>query len=209
MASERIAMCERSESILGEYIAAFTRRWGMTRDEVIDIGCAGKTLFAAEFKERGPHAYIDSVVLPIRNACYMAAKMESRWDGFSKFTINQPVLDYGCGVGFMLMWLNRIGFTRLYGHELLGIQRDVMLEVCKPHGIRPWGDGEKVDTVLCMNVLEHLKHPVEELVRMKSLGKQVIANVCLDEDDEPHIAPMEARLECARLLKEWGTFYGS
>lgn len=179
----------------------------MSQQNVVDIGCAGKSLFAAEFKERGVQAYADSVVLPIRNACYMAAKMEGRWDKIRNLMPVEPILDYGCGVGFQLIWMKRIGFNRLYGHELPGIQRDIMLEAFKPHAIMPWGDGERVETVICTNVLEHVENPVELLNYLRSISHLVIANVCLDTDDEPHIAPMSARLECADMLREWGTLY--
>lgn len=207
MVSNRIAMSPRSESIWKEYAAIFSRRWGMTQEDVTDIGCAGKTLFAAEFKEHGALAYSDSVVLPIRNACYMAAKMEGRWETLRKLDIKSPVLDYGCGVGFQLLWLDRIGFDRLCGHELPGIQRDIALEAFKPHGIKPWGEGEPVETVLCTNVLEHLPDPVATLTYLKTIGRRVVANVCLDTDDEPHIAPMAERMKCAELLRSWGTLY--
>jgi hypothetical protein len=207
MGSNKIAMCQRSESIWAEYCAIFKRRWDMDREHVIDIGCAGKTLFAAEFKEHGARAYSDSITLPIRNACYMASKMEGRWESIRNFDIKPPILDYGCGVGFQLLWLDRIGFSGLYGHELPGIQREIMLEAFKPHGIKPWGEGEPVETVLCMNVLEHLPEPVKALQYLKTIGNRVVANVCLDTDDEPHIAPMAERMKCAELLRSWGTLY--
>src|SRR3990170_4751688 len=101
----------RCEKIWREYAELFRRRWGMAEVESEYIGAYSKKLFAAEFRERGPKVYRDSVLLPIRNTWYSAQTTEMRWKNFTEqFRVTEPILDYGCGVGFFLMFLREIGF---------------------------------------------------------------------------------------------------
>lgn len=206
-ASTEVVISQRSAAILREYHDIFERRFNIGHKASYDIGAHGKALFAAEYTANGGDAYTRSVVLPIRNAFYNAGQIDARWAFLSKMRIEEPVLDYGCGVGFMLLWMERIGYRRLYGYELPGVQHDVMAEAFKAHGVAQWAPDEPVETILCINVLEHVPDPVGKLHYLKSLAKRVIANVCMD-DDSPHVAKPESLERCAKLLKGWGTLYG-
>lgn len=187
------------------YADEFMRRWGIDRQVAALVGARGKQVFAAEFYEHGGNAYRDSVLLPIRNAWYAAAAVMDRWEILKMLDPSKSLLDYGCGVGMQLLFLRQHGFTDLYAHDIPGIQHDVMQSVTERYGIAQW-DGRKVETVICINVLEHVENPVELLTTLMQIGTRVIANICLDHDT-PHIAP-EAELEkCRTMLTEHGGLY--
>lgn len=192
-------------ALWNEYSDYFMERWGIDREVSALIGARSKQIFAAEFKERGGATYCDSVILPIRNAFYMASQIGERWAAMKKMEIVEPVLDYGCGVGFQLLWLKRHGFSELYGYEIPGIQETVMTDMLAKHKIPKW-DGSHVETVLCTNVLEHVLDPVDMLNRLLTIGKRVIANICTDHES-PHIAPHDQLEICRDMLKERGTLY--
>lgn len=194
-----------SSEIWTIYANEFKRRWGIDREVAAIIGARSKTVFAAEFQEHGDLAYKNSVILPIRNALYGAATINLRWEGIARLAPKEPVLDYGCGVGVMLLWMKRNGFNELFGYEVDGIQKSVMLSVFKKCGIKKW-DGEAVETVTCMNVLEHVPDPVALLTRLMKIGNRVIANICTDHDS-PHIAPHDKLEECRNMLEKSGGLY--
>lgn len=187
------------------YADEFKRRWDIDREVSAMFGARGKKVFAAEFKERGAATYRDSVLLPIRNAFYSASVMKTRWQHLSGMNLSEPILDYGCGVGFTLMWLKRQGFNDLYAHELDGVQGEVMRAVTGPAGIKEW-HGERMGTVLCINVLEHVNDPVSLLDKLLGIGNRVIANICTD-DDAPHIASHAELEKCRAILESKETLY--
>lgn len=199
---------DRCARIWKEYAAIFKSRWGINEIESWFIGSYSKKLFAAEFRERGRQVYHDSLLIPIRNAWYASHVTEMRWKNFTeRFRITEPILDYGCGVGFLLVFLSEIGFTELYGYELGGIQRDIFLDMAIPRGIKHEESPPNISTTFCLNVLEHVQDPVTLLKKLKRNSAQVIANICMDRDDSPHIAPLESLKQCKSMLEEWGTLY--
>ncbi|MHC4621455.1 MAG: class I SAM-dependent methyltransferase [Planctomycetota bacterium] len=131
---------------------------------------------------------------------------EWRWYWIREMGVMSPVLDYGCGVGFFSVWLHNKGYKDLHGYELPGVQREIMVEAFRPRGIKVWdNDGGGFNTVLCLNVLEHVEHPLALLERLYELGKRVIADICIDEHDKmqgPHIAPVDELRECERILRK-------
>ena len=202
-------MDSRSRRIWKVYADIFKRRWGIDEQTSEFIGMASKNLFAAEFKEHGHDAYRTSLVLPIRNSYYASQVTEKRWGYLKCMKLESPIFDYGCGVGFLLLWLKDVGFTDLHGYEVPGVQRDVLSDVSPEHGIvinapLPLN---YVHTSICLNVLEHLEKPLLTLDFLKSHSKQVIANVCLDREEASHVAPLDELKECELLLRQWGTLY--
>ncbi|MHC4621611.1 MAG: class I SAM-dependent methyltransferase [Planctomycetota bacterium] len=188
------------------YLDIFQRRWGISPRISEYISQTVGSLSEAEFIEYGPSAYSTSIALPIRNAAYQAFVVEWRWRQLREMGIMSPVLDYGCGVGILSLWLHRKGYKDLYGYELPGIQQSVMAEAFKKNGIHVW-DGKRggFNTVICLNVLEHVEHPVELLNRLYGLGKRVIADICIDADDKiqrMHVAPHDELRECRAILCE-------
>lgn len=178
----------------------------MDREVAAIVGARSKSLFRAEFIENGPAIYGTSVILAIRNAFYAASVMDKRWPILSRMGLAEPILDYGCGVGFQLLWLKRMGFGDLYGYEIPGVQHRIMSAMLSKHGIGEWREGRHVKTVVCMNVLEHVEEPVGMLERLLSIGDRVIANICTDHDS-PHIASHEDLEKCRAILSERGTLY--
>ena len=189
-----------------EYCDIFNSMWGLTKAESNHAGLLGKKIFAAEFKERGPAAYRNSVILPIRNARYSCEVLDNRWGFLKTKSLRGSILDYGCGVGAQLIYLARLGYDNLYGYELPGIQHDVMVKAFVKHNIKVWKD-EQVDIILCTNVLEHVTRPVELLSYLHTVGSTVYANICMDTHDSPHIAPHDQLEECRNILKSRGGLY--
>jgi len=183
------------------YAGEFKARWGMDREVAAIIGARSKSLFSAEFMESGVDSYRTSVVLPIRNAFYAASQMGERWKTLWKMSLREPLLDYGCGVGVQLLWLKRHGFNQLYGYEVPGVQRNILVKIADDHGIGMWKKGEQMETVLCTNVLEHVSDPVGLLDMLLTVGKRVIANVCMDDHEESHVAPHDELDKCREMLE--------
>lgn len=188
-----------------EYADVFNALWGIAEKDAVTVGANCKTLCQAEYTERGDASYADSVLVPLRNAVYSASVLDGRWTVLSKMKLVEPILDYGCGVGALLVYLRRMGFNDVMGHELDGIQKKVMREAFKANQIREW-DGQQVETILCMNVLEHVVDPVTMLKYLMTVGKRVIANVCTAEGPS-HIASHESLEECRKMLQEAGTLF--
>lgn len=191
-----------------DYAEIFRRRWGIGMQSAAYLGAESKNVFAAEYRERGARAYRDSIILPIRNAAYACTVLPHRWPILQTFHVEPPVLDYGCGVGATALWLRAKGIPSC-GYELPGVQRSIMREAFETHGVGEW-KGESVETVLCLNVLEHVRQPLALLKRLQKIGKRVIANPGKEDDehlDAPHIAPHGQLEECRRILeKEGGLF---
>lgn len=200
-----VLISRRAGEIWQQYCAIFKQRWDLSEDACYNIGLYGKTLASAEFIEHGDACYSSSVVQPIRNAYYNSGRIDYRWERIGRMGIEEPVLDYGCGVGFLLLWMKRVGFTRLYGHELEGVTKRVATDA----GIEWWKPGYKVSTVLCINVLEHLPDPVGTLLYLKNFSPCVIANTNMDRHEDQHIAPEAELTRCTEMLREWGTLYES
>lgn len=192
--------------IFNEYAREFQGRWGIDLEVAAVIGARGKTLWQAEFTENGYEAYRTSVVLPIRNAFYAASVMDKRWAALSQLGLTEPILDYGCGVGFQLLWLRRMGFKQLYGYEIPGVQRAIMSDMLGKNGVGLWRPGQPMETVLCINVLEHVNDPVGLLEKLLTIGKRVVANICIAHDSS-HIASHEELEKCRAILTEKGTLY--
>lgn len=198
---------EIAGEIWREYADLFQRRWGIDHEVSAVIGARSKSVCHAEFAERGKACYGTSVLLPIRNAFYAASVMDARWPALKAIGLEEPILDYGCGVGFQLLWLKRHGLDRLFAYELPGVQREIMLEITGTHGIGIW-DRSAVSTVICTNVLEHVARPLALLKRLLAIGKRVIANVCVSHD-AAHIAPHDQLEQCRAMLEERGTLYAA
>lgn len=188
--------------IYTEYLGAFNRLWGLNTGECLWSGI-NRTLFTAEFMENGPEVYSKSILLPLRNAFYSMCVMGNRWENhLSKKELKTPLLDYGCGVGFSLVYLKKKGFKNLYGYELPGPQHRVMSEVLRHNGIKLWR-GEKMETVLCSHVLEHVEDPEALLEKLRGIGNQLYAN-CDESPDPAHIAPSVVRERVNGSLRERG-----
>lgn len=192
--------------IYSEYLNVFNQLWGLTSDDCTRVG-ACRRLFPAEFMEQGPAAYATSIISPLRNAFYSCYVTDGRWEKkFSKLDMQQPILDYGCGVGFLLVYLKRMGFDDLYGYEVPGPQHRVMAEMFKYNGIRIWG-GERMRTVVCSHVLEHVEDPENLLDKLRNIGDCLYAN-CDDSSDPCHIASNEVRKRVNDSLRERDEWLG-
>ena len=172
----------------------------------------GGELCDMEFTARGLASYSDSVIIPFRNALYQMFMLEKRWEHLREMGIMEPVLEYGCGVGLLLLHLKRVGKNDLYGYELPGIQQEIMAEAFRRHGIKVWDDSMDIrfNTVICINVLEHVADPVRLLRKLYKLSNRVIANICIDPDDHkqiPHIANPDALRECEKVLRSRNSLY--
>ena len=157
-------------------------------------------------------AYSTSVCLPIRNAFYQMFMMGTRWPRLREMGLPTPLLDYGCGSGFLLHWLAGMGYGGLWGFEPPGIQREIMKSAFAGSDIQIWNEEapKKFKTVVCLNVLEHVRHPMKTLEYFYSMSNRVIADICIDKDDHeqtPHIAPKDELRECEKLLRKKGSLY--
>lgn len=201
---------ELSVRLWRDYADIFRRRWGIEMKSAAYLGAESKSVFAAEFRERGARAYRDSIILPIRNAAYACTVVRHRWRILQGLDLKPPILDYGCGVGVTAIWLKMKGLDSC-GYELPGVQRKVMKDAFKMHGVGEWHGGP-VETVLCLNVLEHVRNPLALLRRLQKIGKRVVANPGKEDDDhldEPHIAPRGQLEKCRAIMEAEGGLFVS
>jgi hypothetical protein len=194
-----------AQELWDEYAEVFEELWGINRVQSSFLGGVGKALLEAEFREHGDRAFELSVAQPFRNAYYMAASIHKRWAALQAAAIEEPILDYGCGIGFTLVWLAKKGYKNLYGYDVPGPTRKVMLHIFKDYGIQFWDD-QPVKTILCINVLEHLPRPAASLNWLRQRGR-VLANICVD-DDAGNVASREECLTVLDDLKARGEYLG-
>ncbi len=197
-----------------DYCDIFKSLWGFDRSICEYIALCGGLLFEAEYHEHGEAAYSRSVCLPIRNAFYQMFMMNTRWPKLREMGLATPLLDYGCGSGFLVRWLSVRGYTNLYGFEPPGIQREVMKRAFRdiPEQALVWykDNPSSFKTIVCLNVLEHVESPMILLEYFYTMTNRVIADICIDEDDHeqtPHIAPKDELRECRKILVKKGSLY--
>ncbi|HOZ16416.1 MAG TPA: methyltransferase domain-containing protein [Candidatus Portnoybacteria bacterium] len=86
----------------------------------------------------------------------------------AKLTLNDIVLDLGCGEGFLINMLPNI--KRIFGIDIsnIALKRATKLLANKENIKLQWGDARKLeftnetfDKILCSEVLEHLPNPTE------------------------------------------------
>jgi hypothetical protein len=188
------------KSILAEYAVWMAAKLDLDVDFMLNLGVSAKPLLGAEFTYGGTDMYKNSVILPIRNLVYTASVMDLRADTLDDIKLDEPILDYGCGVGFTLLYLKRRGYKELYGYEVPGVQCELATEYLDAHGIK-MGVPDKPGTVMCNNVLEHVESPMETLGYLRAMGGRLLANCC-DTDDIDHIAPTEERRAVIDSLKK-------
>ncbi len=195
-----------------DYCEVFESRWGLDKIICEYIALCGGELFEAEFSERGELAYSNSVCLPIRNAFYQMFMMNTRWPRLREMGLPTPLLDYGCGSGFLLHWLAERGYDGLWGFEPPGIQREIMKAAFSGSNVKIWNESapNKFKTIICLNVLEHVESPMRLLEKFYAMSNRVIADICIDEEEHeqtPHIAPKDELRECEKLLRKNGSLY--
>ena len=186
-----------AQDIWLEYASYFNNKWRLKYDDIVDIGRTGDVVFSAEFSEHGVNAYRTSIVQPIRNAYYNSHRIVRRSANFDHFEIVEPVLDYGCGCGFVLRWLQlEHGLTELYGTDVEGVQSSVFREFFADKGVKWWARDDKptkFGTIICLNVLEHIDNPTEVLTYLRSMCSNLIANCDESDEKDEHIVSMEER----------------
>lgn len=184
------------------YLDVFWDKFGLPRGLADLVGHHGEALCESEYRALGEKHYTDSLLICVRNAAYSAARAADRWDNLKPMRLEPPILDYGCGVGFTCLYLEKSGLAPCYGHDLEGLQTQVAESV----GVKAWG-GEPVNTVLCLNMLEHVPQPVDILKNLRKLTPRVIANICTSPK-HTHIASEDDLLQCKRMLVDTGCLYG-
>lgn len=196
-----------AEDIYCKYLDAFKHLWGMPNPVARKLGVLGNELFEAEFAVHGPAAYNTSVIMPIRNAAFNRHFILRRHDRFLGHEYLQPpILDYGCGVGFQLLWLKAMGYKPedLWGYDLPGPQTKVREHVFAAEGINN-GIPPNPGSILCFHVLEHLVDPWPTLAYLRSLGGLLYAS-CVDEPGHGHLIGSEQAAAVVADLKKQGNY---
>lgn len=187
-------------AIYRDYLSVFEGQFGLSRGLADMLAHYGEEACEAEFRAIGSRVYTGSLLTCVRNAMYQAAVVEERYERLIQLGIKTPVLDYGCGVGFLCRYLESRGIEPCYGYELSGLQT----KVAGAAGVMLW-TRQPVATVTCFNVLEHESDPVMMLNRLRQYGR-VIANICTGKK-HAHIASEDKLMECKRMLESDGGLY--
>jgi hypothetical protein len=185
------------------YLQAIEDLWGLSKETAEKLGVMGNELFEAEFAVHGAKAYNNSVIMPIRNAFYSYCVLFSRHHKFfSHVYLDSPVLDYGCGVGYQLLWLKHLFPTHeFWGYDVPGPQEQLTRYVFDKKGIN-FGIPEKPQTILCFHVLEHLDDPFAKIDELRTLGGQLYASCVWDKGHGHVVDEKKAKEVIAYLRKE-------
>lgn len=202
-----------AQEIYSDYLQIFEELWGLAPERSVILGEHGNGLFEAEYKEHGADVYEYSIIQPIRNAWYNCSVMQPRWDHWlSKLNLDGPILDYGCGVGFQLAWLDEYGHEDLYGLDM-GMNMKVLREMAKRRpALKPIVGGTPIltdlrfGTIFCVHVLEHVPFPMDLLEDLRGLlapGGKLWAGCVLDEG-HGHVAARGEREKVIESLRAEG-----
>jgi methyltransferase family protein len=199
----------RITRIYMEYFDLFRARchdWTLT--DFYLAGLAGRSLIEAEYTEHGPDYYRTSLAIAVRNVFYQACRMTERWRILRGMGLREPILEFGCGVGFMLRWFQEHGLHNLAGLEVPGFQRSLVEPYLARHGIlMPEALTGRWGTIVCINVLEHLPDPMATLTELRAHTDHVIAN-CDDHDGPGHDASTrDARQAVIASLRSKGELF--
>ena len=86
-------------------------------------------------------------------------------------SMNSQIVDFGCGKGYLIYFLKKIGFKKLSGIETsisrAKFAREITgLEICSKFYSGGQIMGEKQDCVILLHVLEHIEKPFEFLNKL-------------------------------------------
>jgi len=193
-----------------EYCEEFKSHLGLDSDTCDYLGCIGAELGVADFKLYGMEYYSTSFIPAVRNAWYMAATMPARWAKLECHDLVEPILDYGCGVGYTLRWLKEMGYDDLWGWDVPGVQSNIAMTVLSKYDIKWWDsrlDPARFGTILCINTLEHVPEPMETLKWLRSISDNVIANCDVGESGD-HVASVGERMQVMEELVKAGEHIG-
>jgi len=208
---DRVATSPLALEIWTRYARVFEHKWGLSKLASDYLGLVGADMGVAEFRVHGIQYYKHSLAVPLRNAWYMATVMDGRWEVLRHCTLKEPILDYGCGVGYTLVWLVEHGYAadQLYGWDVEGPQRQVTQEMFENEGINWWDEKSPTHfgTILCLNVFEHLPKPMDTLLWLRSSCDNLIAN-CDTSNDGDHTTSVNERQKVLQSLHNAGELWG-
>lgn len=200
---------KRAIEIWHRYALQVQQDYGLDITATDYLGAIGANVATAEYLLRGSQIYSDSLVPAARNMWYSAFTVPTRYINLTHHGLVEPILDYGCGVGFTLMWMSLKGHEELYGWDVPGAQSNIAKAVLSESGIE-WWDREtpaRFGTIVCLNVLEHVPEPMKVLTWLRSMTDNLIANCDMNDDEADKSASTEERLAVVESLKERGESY--
>jgi len=195
-----------NRSIYDFYLQAIEDLWGLSKETAEKLGPMGNELFEAEFAALGSKAYNTSVIMPIRNAFYNYCALFYRHHKFFDHVyLDTPILDYGCGVGYQLLWLKHLyPDNEFWGYDVPGPQEQLTRHVFDKKGIN-FGIPEKPQTILCFHVLEHLDDPFAKIDELRALGGQLYAS-CVSDKGHGHVVDEKKANEVIAYLRKENEF---
>lgn len=196
-----------ADELYDKYLDTFHTLWGIPPEKARKLGVLGNTLFEAEFACHGPAAYNTSVIMPIRNATFNHfASLSRHYLLHHNKDYDTPILDYGCGIGYHLMWLKLLGYRPqdLWGYDLPGPQEQVTKHVFAEAGIN-FGIPGAPETIFCTHVLEHLEDPFAMIDYLRSLGGHLYAS-CVDNEGHGHLVDKAKCKEVIAYLRKEDNF---
>lgn len=193
------------------YAAIVQRQIGLNERVCDYLGAIGADVGIEDFKLKGPDYYRTSLIPPIRNMWYSAANIEWRWKQLKlHHKLVEPILDYGCGVGFTAVWLKEVGeHENVWGWDVPGLQQRICAEAFRMKEIEWWNEHtpNRFGTIICLNVLEHVCDPLYVLQHLREMTPNLIANCDVGEDGD-HVASVDTRMAVVKELVEAGQHFG-
>lgn len=155
-------------------------------------------------KLKGPDYYDAVYGKMVRKKGDSLAWIRERYGLVARY-IKGTVLDLGCGLGFIA--------DQIKGAEYLGVDfSEFAIEHCRkrtrnPHAqfevadLRTWEPPKQFDTVLLLEVLEHVEDPgALAKLALKWATKRVIATAPRDMPGRAHVWPTWAQADLERIL---------
>lgn len=126
------------------------------------------------------HNYEEEYFEEEENNPWFVKRRELIFDLISKFSRNTRIIDYGCGSGQMLQYLETKGFKNLDGFEVSSYFIKNRKTKAKIYCAKADIKNRRYDVILVLDVIEHIRDDrktLEEIGKLLAFGGTVIISV--------------------------------
>lgn len=189
-----------ADAVFHQYLDLFGKKTGLERDQILALSLFSGALFELEFTYSQAKTWETSLCYFPRSICFGRNQIDQRWQTLEDIDLQGPILDYGCGAGFLAAYLKVKTGHRVYAYDTPGNQASLAKEFLTEFDVDWHEEGNHYGTILCYNVLEHIADPVAEVYRMRSMCDHLYTNIGLS-GEKADIADLAPETEVEKVVK--------